>query len=299
MDLPCCYGVVATHGRLVRERFVPSPFAPIVRGLNLGTATRSEKAGCSHALANGLILAWMDRARSKIGAQNFRIANPSSTLCARGALNGFSVAVPRASMASSSDAGVRVIKRVLQLPRDRACRSRRLSREQSAKYGAQSWAGRFRASIPERYGSRVRVCHRQMQDQIACNGPALGRAPSGKRSGQGTLFCCQHTVTFRRPIASKYFAGQLRARMVGADPEIEIDIPDSEAGLAVNQRLHVDSGAVAAPGHWGIIPTHSTDPGEGETMRGWNRERSNKRGRGSGARSLRSVCGGLWWGSLC
>ena len=223
------YGDVANMGTF-RERFAPAAFAPIgAVALNL----QHDPGRVLARTGNGLILADGPRSlevRAELSSQ------AELDLVRRGALNGFSVEFH--ALEQRSDAGVRVIERAALT--GIALVDHGAYPESKAEIRAQS--GRtIRATIPsdtdlecECVGAGCKI--KLLQDTLS---EAIGEAIE-----EGRTWVAAHG-NLSAPLASNS-RGTLRARMVGADAEIEIDIPDSEAGRAVI-AAHEDSGVVVRP----------------------------------------------------
>ena len=158
------------------------------------------------------------------------------SLVKRGALNGFSIEFH--AKAERREAGVRVVERA-ELT-GLALVDRGAYPESKAEVRARS--GRtMRATIPSGaaldcecvgVGCKVKFLNEALAEAIA------------EGIEEGKAWVAVHG-NYRSPLASNT-RGTLRARMVGDDAEIEIDLPDSDAGREV-LAASADAGVVVRP----------------------------------------------------
>ena len=214
-----------------RERFMPGAFAPIGNvALNLQHDPGRELA----RTGRGLILADGPRAlelRAELSG------TAELELVRRGALNGFSVEFH--ALRERREAGVRVV--------ERAALTGIALVDAGAYPGAtaevRALAGRtMRARIPSGAaldcecvgaGCKVRFLQEALAEAIR----------EGIEDATRTIIAVHGD--YKAPLASTA-RGTLRARMVGEDAEVEIDLPDSDAGREVLAAA-ADAGVVVRP----------------------------------------------------
>ena len=223
------YGDTADLGAF-RERFMPGAFSPIGDvGLNL----QHDPARVLARTGNGLVVA--DGPRS-LELRAELAGSAELELVRRGALNGFSVEFH--ALAQRAESGVRIIERAEltgialvdqgAYPQSKA--------EVRAKSGRT-----LRSTIPSDTNLDCECVGVGCKVKFLTD--ALGEAIQ-EGIDSGTAWVAAHG-NYQKPLASAA-RGTVRARMVGPDAEVEIDLPESDAGREVLAAMSA-SGVVVRP----------------------------------------------------